>query len=417
MAMQNQLGTIKKYVVLTDETNMPTTCLKGAISYEAFIDGYSTEFNWPDLDENTASSLCYTSGTTGNPKGILYSHRSIILHAFAIALPDAMSLSANDVIMPIVPMFHVNAWSIPYAAVITGAKLVMPGSKMGNGEALCHLINEEQVTISAGTPTVWLALLDHLKSNDKTIEPLQRIVVGGAACPLSIIQEFEQKLGVYVHHAWGMTETSPLGTFNSHSPEMKTMNPAQQDDLKLKQGRSVYGVDLKIVDAQGTELPWDGQAFGELKVRGPWVCKQYFKLDSSNSHDEDGWFATGDVVHIDKHGYMQITDRVKDVIKSGGEWISSIDLENAAVCHPDIAEAAVIGRDHPKWNERPLLIVVANTIWNSDDLMAWMGKRVAKWWLPEDIVELDAIPHTATGKIDKKALRTLFSDYQFPSVK
>jgi fatty-acyl-CoA synthase len=417
-ALQDKLARVEKFIILTDDDNMPACALKGAQSYEAFIGKETSQFNWPELDEKTASALCYTSGTTGNPKGILYSHRSTVLHAYASALPDSMNLSVNECVMPIVPMFHVNPWSLPYGVIMVGAKLVLPGAKMGDGEALQALIETEKVTLSAAVPTVWLALLSYLSDSGKSIDSLQRVIVGGAACPLSILEELQDKHGVQVHQAWGMTETGPLGVMNTLKPEMKHLPKAELNKIKLKQGRPIYGIDLKIDSDTGEEQCWDGKAFGEVKLRGPWVCSAYYKLDSnsnSNSaHDQDGWFSTGDIATMSSDGYMQITDRTKDVIKSGGEWISSIDLENAAVGHPAVAEAAVIGVPHPKWSERPLLIVV-NKVGQSlakQEILNWLEGKVAKWWIPEDAVFVDELPHTATGKISKKDLREQFRDYR-----
>ncbi len=408
--LQAQLPSVQRYVILTDEQHMPETSLRNAVNYESFISGQSDTFVWPDLNENAASALCYTSGTTGNPKGVLYSHRSTVLHSYGTAMPDAMSLSINDVILPIVPMFHVNAWSIPYGAAMVGAKLVFPGASMGDGETLQRLIEEEGVTMSAGVPTVWLALLGYLRESGKQVDSLQRVVVGGAACPQSIMKEFSEQHGVYTHHAWGMTETGPLGVFNSLKPGMDQLPNDELDSIKLKQGRPVYGVDLRIVDDDGEEQPWDGASTGELRVRGNWICSSYFRKEDNESHDQDGYFRTGDVACMDTDGYMRITDRTKDVIKSGGEWISSIDLENAAVGHPDVAEAAVIGVPHPRWTERPLLIVVRvpGSELDKDEILAYLKGKVAKWWIPEDAVFVEEIPHTATGKISKKDLRAQF---------
>ncbi len=413
-ALQEKLATVEKFIILTNDEKMPACKLKGVQSYEAFIAEHSSEFAWPDLDEKTASALCYTSGTTGNPKGVLYSHRSTVLHSYAAALPDSMNLSVNDCIMPIVPMFHVNAWSLPYAVIMVGAKLVLPGGQMGNGEVLQSFIETEKVTLSAAVPTVWLALLSYLNESGKNIDSLQRVIVGGAACPLSIMEEFKEKHGVHVHHAWGMTETGPLGTLNTLKSDMTNLPKTELDKIKLKQGRPIYGVDLKIENDAGEEQSWDGKAFGEVKLRGPWICSDYYKLDNSSAHDQNGWFSAGDVATMDKDGYMQITDRTKDVIKSGGEWISSIDLENAAVGHPAVAEAAVIGVPHPKWSERPLLVVVKkpDQTLEKQEVLNWLEGKVAKWWIPEDAVFVNELPHTATGKISKKDLREKFSDYK-----
>ncbi len=415
--LQDRLPTVERYVVLTDGRNMPATTLAGATDYESFIAGCSDSFDWPALDENAASALCYTSGTTGNPKGVLYSHRSTVLHSYGAALPDAMGLSAADVVLPIVPMFHVNAWSIPYCAAMVGAKLVFPGGRMGDGETLQRLIEQERVTMSAGVPTVWLALLAYLRESGKRIDSLQRVVVGGAACPLSIMEEFSEKHGVYTHHAWGMTETGPLGVFNSLKPGMSELPKAQLDAIRMKQGRPIFGVEIRLVDPEGNVQPWDGESTGEVRIRGNWICSGYFRMEDGGSHDAEGFFGTGDVASMDPDGYMRITDRTKDVIKSGGEWISSIELENAAVGHPAVAEAAVIGVPHPRWTERPLLIVVREpgAALEKEEILAYLEGKVAKWWIPEDAVFVDEIPHTATGKISKKDLRVQFTDYQPPA--
>jgi len=415
--LQKELANVESFIILTDEANMPSTSLVNSQCYETFIADASAEIEWPLFDENTASSLCYTSGTTGNPKGVLYSHRANVLHSYSSTSPEVFNFAVGDVAMPVVPMFHVNAWGIPYAAPMMGAKLVFPGPKMGDGETLQALIEEEGVTFSAGVPTVWLALLEYLNSSGKQIESLNRVIIGGSACPESIMREFQDKHGVYVNHAWGMTETSPLGTVNTLKPEMKTLSEAEQYKIRLKQGRTLFGIQMKIVDDDNNELPRDGIASGLLKVRGPWVCSDYYKLDEpSDVHDEEGWFATGDVATIDAEGYMQITDRSKDVIKSGGEWISSIDLENIAVGHPKLAEAAVIGIAHPKWTERPLLIAIlkeAESL-SKEELLSWLEDKVARWWLPDDVIFVEEIPHTATGKILKLELRKQFENYSLP---
>jgi 3-(methylthio)propionyl---CoA ligase len=411
--LQGKLSSLERIVVLTDAANMPQTSLAGVQDYESFIDGHPDQFDWPELDENAASGLCYTSGTTGNPKGVLYSHRSCVLHSYGAALPDTMNLSCQDVILPIVPMFHVNAWSIPFAAAMVGTKMVFPGPRMGDGETLQRLIETEGVTMSAGVPTVWLALLGYLRDSGKSVGSLQRVVVGGAACPLSIMEEFEQRHGVYTHHAWGMTETGPLGVFNTLKPGMAELPQDELNAIRLKQGRPVFGVDVRIVDDQGAVQPWDGESTGEVRVKGNWICNGYFRQEGDSPLDENGYFGTGDVASMDAQGYMRITDRTKDVIKSGGEWISSIDLENAAVGHPAVAEAAVIGVPHPKWTERPLLIVIKapGAEVSKEDILAFLEDKVAKWWIPEDVQFVDEIPHTATGKISKKDLRVQFADY------
>ncbi len=413
--LQDKLQGVRAYIVLTDGENMPATTLPGAVCYEAFIDSQSEDIEWPVLAESDASVLCYTSGTTGNPKGVLYDHRSTVLHAYASSLPDAFALSRTSVVLPVVPMFHVNAWGLPYSAIMAGAKLVLPGPKMADGETLTDLINSEQVALSAGVPTVWLALLNYLNQSGKRVDCLRRIVVGGAACPLSIMEGFEDKYGVYTHAAWGMTEMSPLGTLNI-TLDRQALGEEGYARCRVKAGRPIYGVEMKIVDDDGAELPWDGVAFGRLKVRGPWICRAYFKMDHSEAHDAEGWFDTGDVATIDADGNMQITDRSKDVIKSGGEWISSIELENIATDHPAVAEAAVIGAHHSKWTERPLLLVIKkdNVELKRENMLAWFEGKVAKWWIPNDVVFVDNLPHTATGKLSKKDLRASYAGYRFP---
>jgi acyl-CoA synthetase (AMP-forming)/AMP-acid ligase II len=413
----DQCPGVKGYVVMISEDQMPETTLPNAMCYETLVASAAADYEWPDVDENAACALCYTSGTTGNPKGVLYSHRSTILHAYAGLMPDAMGLGQADVILPIVPMFHVNAWGLPYACPMIGAKMVMPGNKMGDGETLAALINEENVTFSAGVPTVWLSLINYLKQSGMRVESLRRVIVGGSACPLSIMEDFDT-YGVETRVGWGMTEMSPLGTTNP-SMDIRDQIPADEfAKLRLKAGRPIYGCEVKITDDDNNELPWDGVAFGSLKVRGPWICSAYYKLDGSSAHGEDGWFETGDVATIDPRGYIAITDRTKDVIKSGGEWISSIDVENVATDHPKVAEAAVIGRIHDKWGERPLLIVVRNAQGadlTAEEITAWFDGKIAKWWTPDAVEFIDEMPHTATGKIQKTTLRDMFADFTFSS--
>jgi acyl-CoA synthetase (AMP-forming)/AMP-acid ligase II len=409
--------TVKGYVVMIDEEHMPPTSLPNTLCYETLLAQQSATYDWPNFDENTASGLCYTSGTTGNPKGALYSHRSTLLHTYAHALPDVLSLSALDSILPVVPMFHVNAWGVPFSAPFIGAKLVMPGPKLSDPETLVDLINEERVTLGAGVPTVWLPMLEYVKETGRNLKPMTRTGIGGSACPVSMMQEFRDEHGIEVMHAWGMTEMSPIGSLNSPKPATVNLPQAEQDELFKSVGRPVPGVEVKITGDDGNELPWDGKAFGALMVRGYWVIREYYKPEKPGSaHDADGWFATGDVATIDAEGYIRITDRTKDVIKSGGEWISSIELENTAVAHPAVAEAAVIGVQHPKWQERPLLLAVkaAGMDTTREELLGWYEGRVAKWWIPDDVVFIDEMPYTATGKISKLTLREQLGDYRFP---
>ncbi|BFM12143.1 3-(methylthio)propionyl-CoA ligase [Simiduia litorea] len=410
------LPKVKGYIVLTAPEMMPKqTSLKNLHCYETLLANETDTFDWPAIDENDASALCYTSGTTGHPKGVLYSHRSTILHTYATAMPDVFGISVRDVVLPIVPMFHVNGWGLVYTCPMIGAKLVMPGPKMGDGETLCKLINQEAVTVSAGVPTVWLALLNYLEQSQQQIPTLTRVVTGGAACPQPIFDNFRERHGVEVHHAWGMTEMSPLGTYNTLKPHMLDWSEPEKTKVRLKQGRPAYGVELKITDDKNNELPWDGKSSGAVKVRGPWIIQRYFKAEK-DACDTDGWFETGDVAAMDNEGYMNITDRTKDVIKSGGEWISSIELENCAMTHPQVLEAAVIGVNHPKWTERPLLIVVAkpNQTIDKAELLAWFDGKVASWWIPEACELVETLPHTATGKVSKKDLRVTFEGYVWP---
>jgi 3-(methylthio)propionyl---CoA ligase len=407
---------VKGWVAMTDRAHMPVMKTDGILCYEELVAAASDRYEWPTFDENTASSLCYTSGTTGNPKGVLYSHRTTILHTYAIALPDVMNLSARDAILPVVPMFHVNAWGTPYACAMVGAKIVFPGPGL-DGASLYELFETEGVTLSAGVPTVWLGLLNHVKQNNLKFSTMNRTVIGGSACPPAMIKTFQDEFGVRVLHAWGMTELSPLGTLNTFKEKHFKLSEAERFAIQQKQGRVIFGVEMRIVGADGKDLPHDGKAFGDLLVRGPWIVREYFKSEGGNPLTPDGWFPTGDVATIDPDGFMQITDRSKDVIKSGGEWISSIDLENLAVAHPAVAEAAVIGIAHPKWDERPLLIVVkkAGATVTRDELLKFFDGKIAKWWMPDDVAFVDQLPHTATGKLLKTKLREDFSDYRLPT--
>ena len=416
--ISEQTPDVEGYIVMTDDAHMPETSLKDAISYEAFIGDESSDYNWPEFDENAAVGLCYTSGTTGDPKGVLYSHRSTVLHAYAGVTPDVMNLSNRDCVLPVVPLFHVNAWGVPYAGLMAGTKLVFPGPKMGDGEALYNLLESEGVSLALGVPTVWLALLQYAEKAGKRLNKLERTVIGGAAVPESMIREFRDKHDVVVIQGWGMTEMSPLGTVNTPKVGMETLTPDELLALQTKAGRGIFGCEMRIVDDEGATLPWDGVAYGSLQVRGPWICSDYYKLEGSGgSHTADGWFDTGDVATIDANGYMAITDRTKDVIKSGGEWISSIEVENVAIGHPAVAESAVIGVPHPKWSERPLLIVIKaeGQDISRDEMLAWFDGKIAKWWLPDDVVFVDEIPHTATGKVKKIELRKQFANYELPT--
>ncbi len=418
--LQEHLSQVESIVVMTDQAHMPQTSLTNVFCYETLLAGEPDTFSWPDFSENTASSMCYTSGTTGHPKGVLYSHRSTLLHSFASALPDCLGSSSTEVCMPIVPMFHVNAWGLPYTNVMTGTKLVFPGPKMIDPTVLHTLITKENVTCSAGVPTIWMVLLDYLDKSGLKVPSLNRVISGGAACPRSIVERFERDYDTALVQAWGMTETSPLGTAFHIKGTNRDLEGEALTDLKCKQGRGVFGVEMKIVDENNQELPWDGEAFGALKVRGPWVCSGYYGMSHTPGAEgcpveEDGWMNTGDVATIDAEGYMQITDRTKDVIKSGGEWVSSIDIENAAVTHPKVAEAAAIGRYHPKWTERPLLVVVPrpDTDLSKDELMDYLKAKLPKVSVPDDIQFQEQIPHTATGKINKLGLRKQYENYQF----
>jgi 3-(methylthio)propionyl---CoA ligase len=411
---------VRKWLAMVDPDRQPeSNKIEGLANYEQFLATGDTGWTWPTLDEHTAVALCYTSGTTGHPKGALYSNRSTVLHAYAAALPDAMAASARDSILPVVPMFHVNAWGIPFAAPMVGAKLVLPGPQL-DGKSLYELFEAEGVTFAAGVPTVWLGLLGHLEANKLRFSSLNRTVIGGSACPPAMIQAFREKYGVDVIHAWGMTEMSPLGTLSRLQNKHLSLPPDEQRKLLEKQGHTIFGVDMKIIDDTGNDLPWDGETYGNLLVRGPWVIRSYFKEDSDPleyARDGEGWFPTGDVATIDEDGFMHITDRSKDVIKSGGEWISSIELENLAMAHPAVANAAVIGVVHPKWDERPLLIVARKpgVEASAADILSIYEGRIAKWWTPDDVQFVEAIPLGATGKILKTRLREQFKDYRLPT--
>lgn len=407
---------LRKVIVLTDAAHMPQTALPEVVSYEEWLAGADGDYQWLAVNEGDAAGMCYTSGTTGDPKGVVYSHRSNVLHAMIAAMPDAMGISSRDAIMPVVPMFHANAWGLGQSSPLIGAKLVMPGGKM-DGASIYEMLDGEKVTFTAAVPTVWLMLLQHLEANDLKLPYLRKVVIGGSACPRVVAEKFEKVYGVEVCHAWGMTEMSPLGTLGSLKPEVANLRGKKLFDVKEKQGHVPFGVEMKITDDDNVEKDWDGKSFGRLKVRGPAISRAYYGGAGKEQFDSEGWFDTGDVAHIDPNGYMQITDRAKDVIKSGGEWISTIDIENMAVGHPDVAEAAVIGVRHPKWDERPLLIVVRKPGKDpsKDALLGHLKGKIAKWWMPDDVAFVDEIPHTATGKILKTKLRDQFKDYRLPT--
>ena len=412
----SRLTKVRHFVLMSDRAHMPAASpIPGLLCYEDLLQAASDRFEWPTFDESRASSLCYTSGTTGNPKGALYSHRSTVLHTYASALPDSLNLSARDTVLPVVPMFHVNAWGLPYAACMVGARLVFPGPQL-DGRSLHELFESEKVTVSAGVPTVWQGLLGHVQSHGLRFSTMNRTVIGGSACPPAMMKTFQDDFGVQVLHAWGMTELSPLGTVSVAKSDPGALPGGQREALQSKQGRAIFGIDMKIVGTDGGELPWDGQTSGDLMVRGPWVIRQYLGSEGGDPL-HDGWFPTGDVATIDAQGFMQITDRSKDVIKSGGEWIGSIDLENIAMAHPSVAMAACIAAKHPKWDERPLLVVVKKpgAELTRDELLRFYEGRIAKWWTPDDVVFVDAIPLGATGKMQKNRLREMFRDHRLPT--
>jgi fatty-acyl-CoA synthase len=414
--LADKLQPIERYVVLTDAAHMPKTTLRNAVAYEDWIAEADGDFAWASFDENTAAGMCYTSGTTGNPKGVVYSHRSNVLHSLIAVQPEMIGLCSRDVVLPVVPFFHANGWSLALTAPMTGATMVMPGMKL-DGASVYELLNEFKVTCTAAVPTVWLMLLQHLEAHGGKLPHLKKVVIGGSACPRAMTKAFQDVYGVEVIHAWGMTEMSPLGTVCTLKPEYAGLTGEARLDVQQKQGQTPFGVEMRIVDDSDRLLPWDGKTFGRLKVRGPCVSKAYFKEEGGDILDPDGFFDTGDVATIDQYGYMQITDRSKDVIKSGGEWISSIDIENLAVGHPKVAEAAVIGIRHPKWDERPLLVVVLKKgqAATKDELLGFLQGKIAKWWMPDDVIVVDDIPHTATGKIQKITLRERFKDYVLPT--
>ena len=413
--LADRLPGIERYVVLTDAKHMPATSLPNAVPYEEWIGEADGDFAWKIFNENTAAGMCYTSGTTGNPKGVLYSHRSNVLHGLTANNIDVIGLSSRDVALPVVPMFHANTWSINFTAPISGASLVLPGPKL-DGASIYELLDRYRVSCTAGVPTVWLMLLQHLASTGGRLPYLKRIVIGGSSCPRAMAKTFQDVYGVEVIHAWGMTEMSPLGTACTMKPEYAALDGEARLDIQEMQGPSPFVVEMKITDDAGKRLAWDGKTFGRLKVRGPSVARAYYREDGEIL-DAEGFFDTGDVATIDRYGYMHITDRAKDVIKSGGEWISSIDIENLAVGHPKVAEAAVIGVRHPKWDERPLLVIVLkkDTSATRDEILAFMKGKIASWWMPDEIVFVDEIPHTATGKIQKTVLRERFKDFVLPA--
>lgn len=412
--LKDEMKTVKHFICMVGEKDLPETDMT-VLSYESLLDAEDGDLEWPTFDENTACGLCYTSGTTGNPKGVLYSHRSNFLHSLLALSADALGINSKTCILPVVPMFHANAWGIPYAACAAGAKIAFNGPHH-DPETLQKYMIDEGVTFSAAVPTVWMGLLDHLEKNNLDCGKLESVTIGGAACPRFMIQAFQEKYGVRVNHAWGMTETSPLGTVGTENFAIADLNDEERLDYQCKQGRPVFCVELAIKDDEGNSQVRDGETSGRVMVRGPWVIKEYFRGDAGDILDDDGWFDTGDVANIDDKGYMQITDRSKDVIKSGGEWISSIDMENEAAGHPKVKEAAVIGVPHPKWNERPLLIIIpedGETV-THEDMTEWLTGRIAKWWLPDATELVSEIPHTATGKISKKDLRIQFEGYKLP---
>jgi fatty-acyl-CoA synthase len=409
--------TVKHYVVMTDGP-LPETSLPNALSYEELLAAAPPEYDWPQLDENSAAAMCYTSGTTGNPKGAVYSHRGLFLHSISECMADSMGLSERDIVLPVVPMFHANSWGLPHSCTLVGAKQVFPGQFL-DGKSIAELIQNERVTVAAGVPTIWMGLLQVLEKESYDISSLRCMPVGGSAAPQSMIERYQKQFDAYILHAWGMTEMAPLGTVSNLKSYMTDLPEAERFKVRAKQGTTVPGVEARIVDVDGRELPWDGESFGELQVRGPWIISSYYNDERSPDSFEDGWFRTGDVATIDSEGYLQIVDRTKDLVKSGGEWISTVDLENVIMGHPKVLEAAVIAVPHPRWQERPMACVVPKPDFKdsltAQEILEYLSNHVAKWQLPDEVIFIEAVPKTSVGKFDKKVLREQFKDYQLPN--